>query len=553
VKRFAELFAALDRSSGTLAKVEALCRYFAAAPPDDAAWAVAFLTGRRPRRPVPTSRLKHWAAEAAGIPEWLFAASYETVGDLAETIALLLPPAAPGPAGAKPLRAWVEEELLALRGLSEERQREAVLAAWAVMETTERLVWNKLMTGGFRVGVSQQIVTRALAEHLGLDPAVVAQRLMGDWTPGPAFWERLRAAAGGESDAGRPYPFFLAYPLEGPPEALGPSAEWLTEWKWDGIRAQLVRRGGRVFIWSRGEELVTEKFPEIAAAAAGLLDGCVLDGEILAWREGRPLDFAHLQQRIGRKNPTAKVLAETPAVFMAYDLLESEGRDLRAQALSERRTVLAALLAAAGVPGLLLSPRLSAPDWPALAAWREEARRRGVEGLMVKRLSSVYGAGRRRGDWWKWKLDPLAVDAVLVYAQPGHGRRANLYTDYTFAVRDGETLVPFAKAYSGLTDVEIREVDRFVRTNTTERFGPVRAVKPELVFEIAFEAIRPSQRHKSGVAVRFPRIARRRPDKRPAEADTLEALKSLLREPAPPPAAPGSPGSPARPLDAAFE
>ena len=537
MKRFAALYAALDRTTGTAEKVRALSDYFAAAPAADAVWALAFLIGRRPRRPVPTARLKRWAAEAAKIPEWLFAACYETVGDLAETITLLLPPDRQEAVPIRPLHAWITETLLFLHGLPEQRQREAVLAAGRAMDRAERLAWNKLITGGFRVGVSQRLVVRALAEQLGVEAAAVAQRLMGDWTPEEAFWDRLGAAGTEDADASRPYPFYLAHPLAEGPEALGPAAEWLPEWKWDGIRAQLIRRSGRVFIWSRGEELVTEKFPEIGAAAERVPDGCVLDGEILAWREGRPLDFARLQQRIGRKNLTAKVLAEAPAVFMAYDLLASDGRDLRAQPLRERRASLEALLSAAGGPVLLLSPRLSAPDWPALAALREEARRRGVEGLMLKRLSSAYGVGRRRGDWWKWKLDPLAVDAVLVYAQPGHGRRATLYTDYTFAVRDGETLVPFAKAYSGLTDAEIRDVDRFVRANTTERFGPVRAVKPELVFEIAFEAIRSSPRHKSGVAVRFPRIARRRLDKRPVEADTLAALKSLLAEPTPPPTA----------------
>ncbi len=538
MRRFAALYAALDRTTGTAGKVRALADYFAAAPAADAAWALYFLIGRRPRQPVPTARLKRWAAEAAGIPDWLFAAAYETVGDLAETIALLLPPGREAAGPDRPLRAWIEGTLLALRGLPEERQRAAVLDAWRAMDRVERLAWNKLLTGGFRVGVSQRLVVRALADRLGVDAAAVAQRLMGDWTPGTAFWQRLGAARTDDADDSRPYPFCLAHPLEEGPEALGPAAEWLAEWKWDGIRAQLVRRGGRVFIWSRGEELVTEKFPEIAAAAAGLPEGCVLDGEILAWREGRPLDFALLQRRIGRRNLTAKVLAEAPAVLMAYDLLEADGADIRGRALAARRAALEALLAAAGGPGIRISPRLAAPDWPALAARREEARRRGVEGLMVKRLASAYGVGRRRGDWWKWKLAPLAVDAVLVYAQPGHGRRANLFTDYTFAVRDGEALVPFAKAYSGLTDAEIREVDRFVRANTTERFGPVRAVKPELVFEIAFEAIRPSPRHKSGVAVRFPRIARRRPDKRPAEADTLASLRALLRGPAPPPGAP---------------
>jgi DNA ligase 1 len=526
MNRFVQLYTELDRTTRTGAKVQALIAYFRAAAPADAVWAVSLLLGRRPGRAVATSRLRRWAAAEAGIPDWLFEASYEVVGDLAETITLLLPPGDGGEQ--RPLRAWVEQDLLPLRELAEDRQRENVTAAWRSLDPVQRFLWNKLLTGGFRVGVSQKLVTRALARFSGIDEAVIAHRLMGDWSPEPLFWDRLVSRRTDDADFSRPYPFFLAYPLDASPEALGTATEWQAEWKWDGIRAQVIRRRGEVFIWSRGEELVTEKFPEIIAAAEHLPEGSVVDGEILAWQEGRPLDFAALQRRIGRKHPAAGVLRSVPAVLMAYDLLELDGQDVRARELAWRAAALGDLLGRLGEPRLLASPTLSAASWPELARLRADARRHGVEGLMLKRRSSAYGVGRRRGDWWKWKVDPLSIDAVLTYAQRGHGRRSGLFADYTFSVWDGGTLVPFAKAYSGLTDREIREVDRYIRGHSLERFGPVRAVAPELVFEIAFEQIRRSARHRSGVAVRFPRIARRREDKTAAEADTLETLRKLL-------------------------
>jgi DNA ligase-1 len=528
VKRFADLYTALDGTTQTNAKVEALSAYLLAAPAEDAVWAVRFLMGRRPRQAVPATRLRQWAAEASGIPDWLFESSYETVGDLAETIALILPQAASS--SELPLHVWVERHLLPLRALPEEERRLAVLSAWQALDRTQRFVWNKLITGGFRVGVSQRLVTRALSQLSGIDPAVLAHRLMGDWPATPEFYRRLLATETGDADASRPYPFFLAHPLDGAPGELGPVGEWQAEWKWDGIRAQLVRRGGQIWIWSRGEELVTEKFPEIAASAERLPEGTVIDGEILAWKDGRPLGFAALQRRIGRRQVGSRLLKAVPVILMAYDLLERNGEDLRGRELAWRSGALGELLARAEAPRLQRSRPVAADSWKELEGKRAEARSMGVEGLMLKRCNSAYQAGRRRGDWWKWKVDPLSVDAVLIYAQAGHGRRSGLFTDYTFAVRDGERLVPFAKAYSGLTDSEIREVDRFIRSNTLERFGPVRSVRPELVFEIAFEGIRRSPRHRSGVAVRFPRIARRRTDKTAADADTLESVRALLHE-----------------------
>jgi DNA ligase-1 len=529
MRLFARLYSALDETAKTNAKVEALTAYLKSAPPEDAIWAISFLMGRKPRRAVPAPRLRQWAAAEAGIPDWLFDASYDVVGDLAETITLLLPPGAA--AEDRPLHAWVEQGLLTLRELSEELQRERALSAWRAMDRGQRFVWNKLITGGFRVGVSQKLVTRALARFSGLPETVLAHRLMGEWIPTPSFYRRLFSSDAGDTDISRPYPFFLACPLESAPEELGPVAEWQAEWKWDGIRAQLIRRQGQAFIWSRGEELVTDRFPEIAAAAEALSDGTVVDGEILAWKDGKPLDFAALQQRIGRKHLGPKVLEAVPVVLMAYDLLELDGADVRARDQAWRTAALTELVVQAADPRLIASPPLTAAGWAELARLRDEARGRGAEGLMLKRRASPYRVGRPRGDWWKWKVNPLSVDAVLTYAQRGRGKRSGLYTDYTFSVWDGDRLVPFAKAYSGLTDAEIHEVDRFIRGNTLDRFGPVRAVKPELVFEIAFEGIRSSPRHRSGMAVRFPRIARRRADKASADADTLQTIKALLHDP----------------------
>lgn len=528
MRRFAALYDALDRSTGTNAKVAALADYFVQAPAEDAAWAVHFLTGRRPKRLAASGRLRAWAADAAGVEPWLFEECYHAVGDLAETIALLLPGAPT--AGDVPLHRWVEGRLLPLLGEDEAGRRAGIEAAWRELAGTELFVWNKLITGGFRVGVSQSLVVRALARVAGVEEAAVAHRLMGAWEPTADFYRALLAAETGDADVSRPYPFFLAYALEGDPETLGAVAEWQAEWKWDGIRAQLVRRRGESFLWSRGEELVTERFPELAEAAALLPDGTVLDGEILPWADGRPLPFAQLQRRIGRKTLGPKILREVPVVLLCYDLLELGGQDVRERPLWQRRTRLAALLDTLPAAGRFpISPTVPAASWAELAAARGESRARLAEGLMLKRRESPYRAGRRRGDWWKWKVDPFTVDAVLVYAQRGSGRRASLYTDYTFALWDeaGE-LVPFAKAYSGLTDAEIREVDAFVRRNTKEKFGPVRTVAPELVFELAFEGIQRSSRHKSGIAVRFPRIARWRRDKPAAEADTVETVRALL-------------------------
>ena len=530
MRELAQLFTDLDETTRTSAKVEAMVRYFAVADPADSAWAVHFLSGGRPQRLVPARRLAGWAMEESGVPDWLFEECYHAVGDLAETISLLLPESPE--TEDQPLRYWVEERLLPLMGEPEAVQRRAIVGAWAELDGAERFVWNKLITGGFRVGVSRSLVVRAVARVSGVDEPTVAHRLMGGWEPRPEVFLKLVAPETEDADRSRPYPFFLAYALEQEPESLGDPAEWQVEWKWDGIRAQVIRRAGETFIWSRGEDLVTERFPELDEAAALLPEGTVLDGEVMPWKDGGPLGFASLQRRIGRKKLGPKILAEVPVVLIVYDLLEEAGEDLRARSLEWRRARLEALLSSSPARArFLLSPTVDAADWEGVrAAWRA-ARERQAEGLMLKRLDSAYGVGRRRGPWWKWKVEPFTVDAVMVYAQAGHGRRASLHTDYTFAVWDDGELVPFAKAYSGLTDAEIRKVDAWVRRNTLEKFGPVRSVKPEQVFELAFEGIQPSPRHKSGIAVRFPRILRWRTDKPAAEADTLQTLRSLMEAP----------------------
>ena len=528
MKAFARLFAAIDETNATSEKVAALADYFRSAPAADAAWAVHFLSGRRPKRLIGSRKLATWASAEAGVPEWLFEESSQAVGDLAETITLILPDT--GSSSDQSLSYWVEQRLLPLRGEEEDVQREVMVRSWRELDRRERFVWNKLITGSFRVGASQRLVVRALAEVSGLDEGVVAHRLMGSWDPCAEFFQRLVGPDTRDADISRPYPFFLAYPLEGEPAALGEITGWMAEWKWDGIRSQLIRRAGKTFLWSRGEELLSGRFPEVEEVGRLLPDGTVLDGELLPWVDGRPMPFAQLQRRIGRKNLDRKILDEVPAVLVVYDLLEQHGQDIRPAPLRERRARLEALVETVPSSGrLLLSPPVPAENWEALARARRAAREIGAEGLLLKRLISPYGVGRRRGDWWKWKVDPLTVDAVLIYAQGGSGKRAGLFTDYTFGIWDGNHLVPFAKAYSGLTDEEIRKVDQFIRRNTLEKFGPVRTVKPELVFELHFEGIQPSTRHKSGIAVRFPRMARWRRDKKPDEADTIETVRQLLR------------------------
>ncbi len=530
MKNFSDLYLALDQTNKTNEKVEAIVKYFQTADAADAAWAIYFLSGRKPRQIIKTAKLREWAAEISDVPDWLFEVSYDAVGDLAETIALLLPDT--NAEGSNlPLAFWVENRTMPLREMTEDDQREAVVQAWNELDANERFIWNKLVTGSFRVGVSQSLVVRALAQVSGIEKEIIAHRLMGTWSPNADFYLNMLEASAEDADLSRPFPFHLAHQLDFPLEELGEISDWQAEWKWDGIRAQLIRRGGESFLWSRGEDLVSERFPEITEASFSLPDGTVLDGEILPWKDSKVLPFAQLQRRIGRKTISKKLLEEVPVVLLCYDLLEFGGEDFRQKELQIRRAELIKILE--NLPGeaqktLQFSPVVKAASWEELTKIRDESRSRKVEGFMLKRLASPFRVGRPRGDWWKWKIEPLTVDAVMIYAQRGTGKRASLYTDYTFAVWNNGELVPFAKAYSGLTDKEIRRVDRFVRDNTIETFGPVRSVKPKLVFELGFEGIQKSSRHKSGVAVRFPRILRWRDDKKIEDADTLDAIHAML-------------------------
>jgi DNA ligase-1 len=527
MKQFERLVSRLDATTSVNARVRALVEFYEEASDNDKVWCIALFTGKRPKRTVAVSKLRSWAAELAVIPEWLFEETYHAVGDLSETISLLV--AAPLTISTKDLSEWMLG-LQKLDGQSEEVKKTFVLEAWSILDASSCFIFNKLITGGWRVGISGQMIIKSLVEFLRLEESVVAQRLAGNWQPGnTSFNELLRGNFDAERNSG-PYPFCLAHPfaynISKPSDA---ASDFLIEWKWDGIRVQLIKRKGEIYLWSRGEELISDSFPEIQSISDSLPDDSVFDGELLAWSSGEPAPFSSLQKRLGRKNPSRKILADNPVKIVVYDMLEFREEDLRNITLRKRRDMLGEFLESINSPMLCLSKQIPANTWEDVCSARTRSRDVKAEGVMIKKFDSPYVSGRKRGFWWKWKVDPLCVDAVLVYAMRGHGRRANLYTDYTFAVWEGDLLLPIAKAYSGLTDEELIEVDRFVKGNTLERFGPVRSVNPQLVFEIAFEGIAQSPRHKSGIALRFPRINRWRRDKIAAEADTMNNVRQLLQ------------------------
>ncbi|CAN5234660.1 ATP-dependent DNA ligase [soil metagenome] len=539
MKQFSQLVNILGTSTKTNDKLQALSQYFMETNDKDKVWVIALFTGRRPKRVINSTLLAQWCCEIAGLPSWLFEESYHTVGDLAEAIALLLPEAKEENIATEQTLSSYLEKFIALEKATEQTKKDYIISCWMQMTKDERFVFNKLITGGFRIGVSQKMMVNALAKKVETDASVIAHRISGKWDPVTTDFNELLSAEAGSLDASKPYPFYLAYALETAPESLGEPNEWQAEWKWDGIRGQIIKRNDELFVWSRGEELMTEKFPEYWILKDHLPNGIVLDGEIMPFRKEDAkesllqsnlsiLPFSILQTRIGRKNVTKKQLQEAPVAFFAYDILEYNAEDIRYKTLQERRTLLEAIITSVNLTTLQLSPVIVFKTWDVLSAQREISRSINAEGLMLKRKSSAYQVGRKVGDWWKWKIDALTIDAVMIYAQKGHGRRSNLYTDYTFAVKDEDRLVSFTKAYSGLTDKEFAQVDAFVKRNSIEKFGPVRTVKPELVFEIAFEGIAASNRHKSGVALRFPRIHRWRKDKRADEINTLDDLKRML-------------------------
>lgn len=530
MKRFARLFEEIDSTTKTSLKVNALVTYFQEAPEQDQLWTIALFSHKRPRRTISTTLLKEWVAQESGVPSWLFEESYHIVGDLAETISLLMTPTGLG--SNKSLSDWIA--LIQDQKDKEEDEKKAfVLSAWSQLSQPEMFLFNKIITGGFRIGVSQKLIAKGLAKALKKTDAEIAHRLMGNWTPDTISYQELLLSDNINADDSKPYPFYLAYALEGEPGALGMTDNWSAEYKWDGIRSQLIKRNGQIFLWSRGEELVTDSYPEIHPLATINTSDYVIDGELVVFRDDEIQPFNDLQKRLGRKKVSKKMLASHPCAIIAYDLLELNGQDLRLLPFSSRRDQLEGLISqikdqSGDNPVLHYSPSLDFSNWQDLVNIRADSREKKAEGLMLKLKDGVYKDGRKKGEWWKWKVDPFTIDAVMLYAQRGHGRRSSLFTDFTFAVWDNDKLVPFTKAYSGLTDQEFGEVTRFVKRNTIERFGPVRSVTPELVFEIAFEGINESMRHKSGVALRFPRIKRWRRDKKASEADTLNNLKLLL-------------------------
>ena len=526
MKHFAELISSLESTNKTNAKVDAMVHYLRTAPENDKLWFLALFTGKRPKRPVNTNFLRQWALEIIQLPEWLFLESYSSVGDLGETISLILPP--PQNNIEKSLSQWMSE--LAELGIkSEAEKKEYVTESWNGLDYTERFIFNKLIGGSFRIGVSKKLLITALSRYSEIDSSQLMHSIMGKWEISEANFEELISGVNINPDNSKPYPFCLAYPLEKETNELGEPADWQAEYKWDGIRGQLIRRNGEVFLWSRGEELVTPQFPEIAAELEKMDGNFVIDGEILAVVDGTVLNFNELQKRLNRKTITSKMLREIPVQVFTYDILELNDEDLRGKPLSHRRKVLEELIEKNSLENISISEIVQFKEWDELIDVRENSRSNNSEGLMLKHRDSLYHSGRKKGDWWKWKVDPLTIDAVLIYAQKGSGRRSGYYTDYTFAVKKEDQLVTIAKAYSGLTDKEIMEVSRFVTKNSLEKFGPVRTVKPELVFEIAFEGIGLSNRHKSGVALRFPRILRWRRDKKVDDIDDIEEVKKLIR------------------------
>lgn len=524
---FAALVIKISSSTKTNDKLESLAEYFTLANDKDKVWVIAIFSGRRPKRIVSSTLLAEWCTALANIPSWLFLESYSTVGDLGETIALLLPDPINKNEKGESLSFYLEK-FIEIEKQDEQIKKQFIIDSWQQMNHGERFVFNKLITGSFRIGVSQKLMVNALSKVVDLSSSVIAHRISGNWDPSTISFSNLLGSEGTDVDHSKPYPFYLAYALEDEPSTLGDPSEWQAEWKWDGIRGQMIKRDDELFVWSRGEELMTDKFPEYTILKDLLPDGIVLDGEIIPARDGKPLPFSVLQTRIGRKNITRKQLTEAPISFFVYDLLEFNYQDWREKALEERRNKMEEVLQNINHPSIQLSPIINFINWEELAAIRNTSREMNSEGIMLKRKNSIYQVGRKRGDWWKWKIDALTIDCVMIYAQKGAGRRSNLYTAYTFAVKDGDQLVPFTRAYSGLTDKEFAQVDNFVKRNSLEKFGPVRTVKPELVFEIAFEGIAASKRHKSGVALRFPRMSRWRKDKKVEEINTIEDLKAML-------------------------
>lgn len=521
MRKFIALFDDIDQTQSTNEKVLHIKSYFASCGDEDGAWALFFLCGHRLKRFISSRMLLLWSRELIDLPVWLIDECYASVGDTAETISLLLP-RKEEIKNEFSLSEWMEIIIKPLQELKPEEKQEKILSFWKESSSKEIFIMNKILTGSFRMGVSSLLTIKALAQALNVSREILSQRLMGNWQPTGEFFKSLKSFEASNKYL-NPYPFYLAYPFVGDLQSLGPPSDWFIEWKWDGIRAQAVIREEGIALWSRGNELISDQFPELIETFKAIPSGTVLDGEVLAHINDRPLPFSELQKRLGRKNVSKVMIEKVPIVFMVYDILEYAHVDLRNKPLNERRTLLESL--SINSFRIILSPQLLNSEWSEILDLRLQSRENGTEGLMLKKIASRYGTGRQKGYWWKYKVDPLTIDAVLMYAQAGTGKRANLFTDYTFGVWKENELIPIAKAYSGLNQDEIHELDQWIRKNTEEKFGPVRKVKAFHAFEIGFEGIQVSKRHKSEVALRFPRILRWRKDKPIQECDTLESIK----------------------------
>lgn len=528
---FAKMFERIDQTTGTNEKVAAMAEYFSTAELEDKIWASLLLRGRVHRTPLTSHRMRAAFARLSQAPKWLLEECFSHVGDTAETLALLMNSGVlkvDTTPQERSLHVWMTEELVGLRTLDDAELDQRLLALWRSTKPEEWFLMNKLLTGAFRIGVSERLVLKALAQATGESESVWHQWLLGK---SERDFEELKRVFRGEApkrETLQAVPFCLAAPLEVSFFETEQPQNYLAEWKWDGIRAQIIKKEDKVWIWSRGEDMITESFPEIKQMAASWPEDAILDGELLVWDKDKPADFHVLQQRLGRKRLTLDILQSAPVTFMAYDFLHLNGEDLTQLPLSARRTHLERFVTEHPRERLILSPPVRFETWDELRRIQQSAREQAAEGLMLKNLNSPYISGRKRGVWWKFKVEPYTLDAVLLYAQAGTGKRSNLFTDYTFALWREDQLVPFAKAYSGLDNKEIEELDRWIRRNTKEKFGPVRSLKIEHVFEIAFEGIAPSTRHKSGIAVRFPRILRWRKDKLPKDADRLDDAWKLI-------------------------
>ena len=558
-RSFGNLINNLEQCNSTKKKINLISVFIKDIDPRDGSWILLLLMSSRQKRVITGRRLKDILQASFRMPSWLIDDCFAQVGDSAETISLLWPQLKSEltdaniecsevynklfnePKESKPLHWWMETLLPAIKDATETTQNRLILKLWSDIADQDHYLTNKLITGGFRNGVSKGLVVKSIAKAYKLDESTVLERLMKPIEINNIWFQELTHPVSiNRTDRGAiPYPFYLASPVEIEKIKETPPADWRLEYKWDGIRGQLIKRDTGAYLWSRGEELVNHVFPEIIEMAENLPDGTVLDGEILCWQKDvrKPMAFASLQRRLGRKTVNKKLLKECPTVFLAYDILEHKSIDIRAYNLRDRLKLLESVQLNYNHPCLVIDNEKEFAEWEELIQLRDRARLEGAEGLMIKKISSHYLSGRKRGYWWKYKHDPMTLDAVLIYAQAGTGKRANLFTDYTFALWDNSNknskdrkLVTFAKAYSGLNNSELMELDKWIRTHTIERYGPTRVVEQKQIFEIAFEGVMESKRHKCGLAVRFPRIHRWRIDKPVMEADCIEQAQALLKQ-----------------------